>query len=84
MQPVRVYSKTYCPFCDRAKALFKSKGVEFTEILLDDKPEDYARLKEQTGHMTVPQIFIGGHFVGGFKELSQLNENGELDQLLKS
>jgi glutaredoxin 3 len=83
MPKVIIYSKTYCPFCVRAKNLFKSKGVAFDEVMMDDKPEDYAKLKERTGWMTVPQIFINDQFIGGYDDLATLDRNGKLDPLLK-
>lgn len=84
MATVKIYSKTYCPYCDRAKALLKSKNVSFEEIKVDDQPELYAQLKQKTGLMTVPQIFIGEKLVGGYTDLAALDEKGELDSLLKS
>lgn len=83
MPKVVIYSKTYCPYCDRAKALFKSKNVSFEEIMVDDKPEVYAKLKAETGLMTVPQIFINDELIGGFTDLAALEREGELDPLLK-
>lgn len=83
MAKVVIYSKTYCPYCDRAKALFKNKNVSFEEIMVDDKPEVYAQLKQQTGMMTVPQIFINDELVGGYTDLVALDKEGKLDPLLK-
>ncbi len=78
---VTVYSKDYCPYCDRAKALLKSKGVAFEAIELVD-PREFAKLREKTGMMTVPQIFIGEKLIGGFSEMADLDRNGELDKML--
>ncbi len=82
MKKVIVYSGSYCPFCVRAKRLLQQKNVPFEEILLDDQPEELIALREKTGHRTIPQIFIGDHFVGGFTELAELESKGLLDQLL--
>lgn len=79
---VTVYSKDYCPYCDRAKALLKSKGVAFEAIELQDHPGEFAKLKERTGLMTVPQIFIGDKLIGGYSDMADLDRNGELDKLL--
>lgn len=83
MANIVIYSKTYCPYCDRAKALFKSKGVTYTEHLMDDKPEEMKALMEKTGMRTVPQIFINDQLIGGFTDLDALNKEGKLDPLLK-
>lgn len=83
MAKVVVYSKDYCPYCDRAKSLLKSKGVSFEEINLEGQMEKFVELKQKTGMMTVPQIFINDQLVGGYTELAELESKGELDTLLK-
>lgn len=83
MAKVVIYSKTYCPYCDRAKALFKSKNVNFEEIKVDDNPDLYADLKQRTGLMTVPQIFIDEKLIGGYTDLAALDQKGGLDPLIK-
>lgn len=82
MKKIRVYSKDWCPFCDRAKALLKHKGLDFEEINLEGKTQEAEALFAESGFRTVPQIFIGDACVGGFQELAQLEQSGELDQLL--
>lgn len=84
MPKVLIYSKTFCPYCDRAKALFKNKNVSYEEVMVDDKPELYAELKARTGMMTVPQIFIGDQLIGGYTDLAALDRDGKLDPLLNS
>lgn len=66
-QTVVIFSKTTCPFCDKAKDLLKSLSVKFESIELDrlDKGTKYqAVLKELTGQSTVPNIFINGRHLG--------------------
>lgn len=82
MANVKIYSKTYCPYCDRAKTLLKNKGVNYEEVMLDDKDEEFAKLKQKTGLMTVPQIFIGDKLVGGYTDLQALEREGKLDSML--
>lgn len=82
MAEVKIYSKTYCPYCDRAKALLQSKGVAYEEINLEGKPDEMQALVKQTGLRTVPQIFINGKLVGGFTDLATLDQLGKLDALL--
>ncbi len=84
MPNIKVYSKNYCPFCDRAKALLKRKGADFTEINLEGKTEEMMALIKETGMRTVPQIFIGDEFIGGFSELSELDNQGKLDGKLNA
>lgn len=82
MKKVIVYSKDYCPYCDRAKALLKKKGVSFEAVELENDPEGFEALKAKTGWMTVPQIFIGDQMIGGYTDLAALDRSGELDRLL--
>ncbi len=82
MAKVVIYSKIRCPYCVAAKNLLSQKGVSYEEIMMDDKPEEYAKLKERTGLMTVPQIFINDQLVGGYSELSALESAQKLDALL--
>ncbi|MCB0378307.1 MAG: glutaredoxin 3 [Bdellovibrionales bacterium] len=83
MAKVTIYSKTYCPFCVRAKSLLESKGADFEEIMVE-KASAFAELKERTSMRTVPQIFINDELIGGYTELAALDEEGRLDELLKS
>jgi len=80
---VEVYSTNYCPYCMRAKALLRSKGVAFEEIDVTDDPELRAKMvKRAGGRRTVPEIFINGEIIGGCDELYALELSGELDTLL--
>ena len=82
MADVIIYTKTHCPYCDRAKALLKDKNQDFEEINLDDNPDEFEKLKKQTGLKTVPQIFINNNCIGGFQELASLNSSNKLDEML--
>ncbi len=82
MKPVTLYTGRFCPYCQMAKALLAQKGVQQIEEISADDPEVRARLIEQTGRRTVPQIFIGGELVGGFDDLRALNQQGRLDEML--
>jgi glutaredoxin 3 len=83
MAKVLIYTKSFCPYCDRAKDLLTRKGVKFEEVYLDDRPEEYATLKQRTGMMTVPQIFINDQLVGGYTDLAALDRDQKLDEMLK-
>jgi glutaredoxin 3 len=81
--PVIVYTTPICPYCVRAKQLLKQKGVAFSEIDLSREPaEARQELMARTRHRTVPQIFIGEQFIGGFDDLYALERQGKLDALL--
>ena len=82
MKEVKVYSKSHCPYCVKAKQLLKSKSVPFQEIDLTNDSATQDKLVQETGWQTVPMIFIGGKLIGGFDNLNALNQKGELDALL--
>lgn len=83
MKPVKVYTKSYCPYCVKAKTLLQQKGVAFEEIDIESDPEFAQKLFAQTGFRTVPQIFIGSDCIGGCDDLYALNHQGKLDALLQ-
>ncbi len=82
MPSILMYSRTTCPYCDRAKRLLESKGQTWTEINLDDDPERRDEMIEKSGRRTVPQIWIGDRHIGGFDDLAALEDAAELDALL--
>ncbi len=83
MSKVEIYTKGYCPFCHRAKALLEQKGVSYTEIEIDVQPERRDEMiTRANGGYTVPQIFIGDHHVGGCDEMYALEAQNKLDALL--
>lgn len=79
---VVVYTKDYCSFCNRAKALLRSKNVDFEEIDVTHDQHLQEEVLRLSGRRTVPQILIDGESVGGFDDLRQLDLTGELDGLL--
>ena len=83
MQAVRMYSTATCPFCLRAKALLRQRGVEaIDEIRIDERPRERDEMVRLTQRRTVPQIFIGETHVGGCDELVALDCSGGLEPLL--
>ena len=83
MPKVEIYTKMTCPYCYRAKALLKDKGVEAAEIAVDFGGAKKQEMIERAGgRMTVPQIFIDGRHVGGCDDLFDLAHSGKLDELL--
>jgi glutaredoxin 3 len=80
---VRMYATATCPYCIRAEALLKSKGVEaIDKIRIDLEPARRKAMIEETGRNTVPQIFIDGRHIGGCDDLVALDRAGGLTSLL--
>lgn len=85
MNPVVMYTSSYCPYCTMAKRLLGQKGVsEITEINASASQAVWQEMQAKTGRRTVPQIFIGDVHVGGFDDLSALDKAGKLSALLGS
>ncbi|KQW65428.1 MULTISPECIES: glutaredoxin 3 [unclassified Methylibium] len=81
---VKMFTTQVCPFCIRAKALLKQRGVEqIEEIRIDLDPVQRDAMMQATGRRTVPQIFIGDTHVGGCDELIALDQRGGLMPLLQ-
>ena len=85
MAAVTIYTKPFCPYCARALALLRDKGVEFTEIEAAFDPEKKKEMVQRSGgRMTFPQIFIGDRHIGGCDDMMDLEDSGELDRLLEA
>lgn len=83
MTIVEIYTKTFCPYCWRAKALLESKGVQYMEIAVDFGGEQkQVMVQRANGRTTVPQIFIGQLHIGGCDDLLALDRAGKLDELI--
>ncbi|MES2718532.1 MAG: glutaredoxin 3 [Pseudomonadota bacterium] len=85
MNAVRMYTTQVCPYCIRAKALLKQRGVQaIDEVRIDLDPAQRDQMIALTGRRTVPQIFIGSTHVGGCDDLVELDRSGGLQPLLQA
>lgn len=80
MQEIIVYTTPVCGYCQSAKRLLTKKGLPFKEV---DLSRDHAlRQKlsdDNSGYRTVPMIYIGSEFIGGYDELADLDRQGVLE-----
>ena len=82
-EKIVVYSSANCGYCRAAIQFLEAVKGQTVQVI--DLTGDWAARKaliEKTRHRTVPQIFIGEHFVGGYDELRALDSAGKLDLLL--
>lgn len=85
MAEITVYTTESCPLCMRAKALLDQKGVPYDEVFISRSDHGAReRLVAETGGYTFPQVVIDGTVVGGWDQLSALDQRGELDPMLAS
>jgi glutaredoxin 3 len=82
MSRVTIYTRQFCGYCTAAKRLLQQKGVDFEEIDATGSPEKRREMIDRSGRFTFPQIFIGARHVGGCDDLYDLQDRGDLDQLL--
>jgi glutaredoxin 3 len=82
---VEVYTWSTCPFCIRAKALLKNKGVDFVEYSIDGDEDARDKMSERAnGKRSLPQIFINDLHIGGCDDIHALDAQGKLANLLAS
>ena len=86
---VCIFSKQACPFCDKAKQLFKiinvkyaTYDVEADKSIKNDK-ELVELIKQHSGIATYPKVYIGLKCMGGFSDLKDSYHSGQLYTLLK-
>ena len=82
MAKIEIYSKQWCPYCNKAKALLRTRGLEYSEIDITDDEAGERKMVARSKRQTVPQLFIDDQSIGGYDDLSQLNARGELDRML--
>jgi glutaredoxin 3 len=81
---VIVYTMNHCPYCLQAKRLLTQRGIPFREVLVgDDDDSMWDELFKKSGMRTMPQIFAGEKLIGGYRELSQLDQENGLESLRK-
>ncbi|KAK8283495.1 hypothetical protein V6Z12_D08G099700 [Gossypium hirsutum] len=80
-----IFSKSYCPYCRKAKSVFKElKEVPFV-VELDERDDGWNiqdALSEIVGRRTVPQVFINGKHIGGSDDTVEAYQSGKLAKLL--
>lgn len=83
MKQVTIYSTPICPYCKRAKSLLGDLNIQYKEIDLAGDEKLRNEMVEKYNWQTVPMIFIGSEFVGGFDELLNLQAEGKLEKMLE-
>ncbi len=83
MKKIEIYTKSHCSYCHRAKELLRQKGVTFIEYDVTEDSVKEQEMRERSGRMTVPEIFIDDALVGGCDNLFALEQRGSLDRMLE-
>lgn len=90
MKPCIMFATSTCPFCETARKEMRAMGTVFTEIDLDEEDDGMAikaELAGITGQTSVPQVFVGGKFIGGCNDggmggVVPLKQSGKLEEML--
>ena len=83
MQKVVIYTGPMCNYCSAAKHLLDKKQITYTEFDIGTDSSKMQEMQERTkGARTIPQIFIGETYVGGYTELKALEVSGKLNSIL--
>lgn len=79
MKNIKMYHKSYCPYCNAAKKLMDKLNWQYQEIEVTHDQKAFSEMVILSGRRSVPQIFINDKHIGGFddfqtyiKRLSQL------------
>ena len=84
MKKVIIYTGPMCNYCSAAKHLLDKKKVNYTEFDIGVDASKMQEMQKRTkGAKTIPQIFIGETYVGGYNELKALEVSGKLNSLLE-
>ena len=91
-QPLVLFALEWCEFCWALRKLFGQCGIPYRSVDLDStayQQDDRggqirAVLRERTGSRTIPQVFVGGEFIGGSTETMEAFKTGRLQALLRS
>ncbi|MFC5570998.1 glutaredoxin domain-containing protein [Lysobacter yangpyeongensis] len=89
-QPLVLFALEWCEFCWSLRKLFATLGVPYRSIDLDSTAyqrddrggQIRALLAARTGSRTIPQVFLGGRWLGGCTETLELAKDGRLQALL--
>ncbi|CAE7033941.1 MSRB3 [Symbiodinium sp. KB8] len=87
LQPVMLFSKSWCPFCTKAKEAMKQQGIRFATCELDTLGEEVEAEVQDillgiTGARTVPRVFVGGNCIGGGTDTQNLAADGSLKKMV--
>jgi glutaredoxin 3 len=85
MPRVLMYCTATCPYCIAAERLLRDKGVvDIEKIRVDLEPARRGEMTQRSGRRTVPQIYLDDYHVGGYDDLSALDDAGKLEPMLSS
>jgi len=82
MRDVVVYTSNSCGFCTRVKMLLNARAIDYREINVSGDPGAFVELAKSSGMLTLPQVFVDGELIGGYRETAEADATGRLQELL--
>jgi len=79
---ITLYTSATCAYCMAAKQFLRSRGLEWTELRIDQDAGARAQMVATTGRTSVPQVFVGDVHVGGYDDMMALHRAGKFDPLV--
>jgi cysteine synthase A len=91
-QPVVLFALAWCEFCWSLRKLVAALGIPYRSVDLDAPEYQHedrggrirAVLAQRTGQSTIPQVFVGGAWIGGCMDTLELAKDGRLQAMLKT
>lgn len=83
MPNIQIYTKSYCPYCARAKDTLKRQGLSFNEIEVSNDKAKESEMRRRSHRTSVPQIFINDVHIGGSDDLNAAVRSGQLSEIIE-
>ena len=78
----KVYSASYCAWCSKAVQFLESEGLKVRIVDITDDQDERHMLIERTGQKTVPQIWIGDAYIGGYDRMMKMANTKDLKPII--
>ena len=82
MVEAKVYSASYCAWCSKAVQFLESEGLKVRIVDITDDQDERHMLIERTGQKTVPQIWIGDAYIGGYDRMMKMANTKDLKPII--
>tara|TARA_R110002033_G_scaffold3633_1_gene19841 strand:- start:158 stop:466 length:309 start_codon:yes stop_codon:yes gene_type:complete len=78
----KVYSASYCTWCSKAVQFLENEGLKVRIMDITDDQDERHILVERTGQKTVPQIWIGDSYIGGYDRMMKMANTKDLKPII--
>ena len=82
MVEAKVYTASYCSWCSRAVQFLEKEGLKVRIVDITDDQDERQMLVERTGQKTVPQIWIGDAYIGGYDRMMKMASTKDLKPII--